>query len=265
VVAEQVGFCISQRDTQADWLAELGRELGGPGTVCEARSCPGQGDVHVALVGRQGGEMFGDGVPVASGHWAGERVGWADIGDVSQTAEREVDERFERNLAGLRKTFDLTEERDKVIGRHYGSGVIEGTHLIGHREGASAQRVGEGVGANACDGHPRAYKPLGTDLCVRERYEWMKRTSSSMRLQRVEHERTGEVDDRARLDRLNTSRDGWNHSVRRGDDDGINARCGVSNVVVPMEIADGPTGAFERQTKRTASAPLTNDSDLHHR
>ena len=86
-----------------------------------------------------------------------------------------------------------------------------------------------------------------------------------MRLQYVEAEGAGEVDDRARLNRLNTGRNGSDHGVGRSDDDGINAGRALSDVVLPMDIADEPTGAFEGKTKRTASATLTNDSDLHHR
>jgi hypothetical protein len=249
---------------EADWLIELGLELAGPVSVRQVGGGLGEGGVQLALVGREGGEVVGDGAPVASGDGSGEGGSRAEGGGVVETALCESHEGLERDAAGSSESLDLAKEGDEMVGGNDCGGVIEGTRLIGDRKRRSAQGLGDLVGANTGDGHPCTYESLGADLSVGERDQWVERADLAMGRERIECERAGQMNDGAGFDWLDSLGRGRHNRIGGSEDDDIHTVGGSGEVVISMEITNGPADAFESETKRTASTSLTNDADLHH-
>ena len=171
--------------------------------------------------------------PVAPAGGAGERGGRAERGDVVDggPGQRQEGLEVEADLGG--DALDLAEERDDVVRRDAGGGVVGGPVLVGDLDGAAAERGGDLMGdghAGDGEGDTRA-QPGGADLAVGQRDERVHGGPERVGAQGVEPEGAREVDDGRRDDRHDGGRHLGDGVVGRGDDEDVDPARRVRQVV----------------------------------
>src|SRR5690606_31839837 len=114
--------------------ALLGERSGQAVVVDQPAGGSREGEVRLALGRVDGGEVPGDGVPIAPSHGAGEGAGRSDFGHVLQRAGSEVEVRLAGHTDAPGDAVHLAHEGHQVVRRHDRGGVVGGAILVAHLE-----------------------------------------------------------------------------------------------------------------------------------